>query len=217
MALSLSLPAQAQVGVVRAVEGQVSVFSGKPECAPRYGLDLDEGDAVRTGEKSWALLTMMDGARITVRPDTEVRIDAYRYTESGELSQNSALFALKHGSMRVTTGRITAGRNSGYVTQTPDAIFELRGADQDVAYVAPQSTPLGSAPVGSYGKSYAGEAVLKNALGAVTLRTGQTAYAEPRAPPRTLPTEPYFFHWHHYIDSQAARVAGQLDSEVLPR
>src|SRR5262245_21836874 len=42
----------AQVGVVRTVEGQVSVASGKPECALRYGLDLDEGDAVRTGEKA---------------------------------------------------------------------------------------------------------------------------------------------------------------------
>lgn len=203
--------AQSQVGVVRTVEGQVSVFSAKPECAPRYGLDLDEGDVVRTGEKSWALLTMMDGAKITLRPDSELRIDNYRYTDAGEVSQNGALLALQRGSVRVATGRIAGVRNSGIMIRTPDAIIDLRGADQDIAYLDPKVTPAGLA-AGSYGKSYAGEAVLKNALGEVMLRTGQVAYAEPRAPPRTLAVDPYFLYWHNFIDRQAARVAEQLDA-----
>ena len=207
-------PALAQVGVVRTIEGQVSVFSGKPECAPRYGLDLEEGDAVRTGEKSWALLTMMDGAKITVRPDTEVRIDAYRYTEAGESSQNHALFTLTRGAMRVAAGRIANGRNTGFVVQTPAASMDMRGADQDVAYIAPQFTPRGDAQVGAYGKSYAGIAVMKNATGAVTIRDGQTAYAEPRVrkPPHVLVSDPYFYHWHSYIDRRAAAVIERLES-----
>ena len=214
--ISFAIPPRvlAQVGVVRTIEGKVSVFSGKPECAPRYGLDLDEGDAVRTGEKSWALLTMMDGAKITVRPDTEVRIDAYRYTEAGESSQNHALFTLTRGAMRVAAGRIANGRNTGFVVQTPAASMDMRGADQDVAYIAPQFTPRGDALVGAYGKSYAGIAVMKNATGAVTIRDGQTAYAEPRVrkPPQILVSDPYFYHWHSYIDRRAAAVIERLES-----
>ena len=79
-----ALPASAQVGVVLTVEGQVNVVSGKQECGLRYGLDLDEGDTVRTGEKSWAVLSLLDGAKITVRQSTDVRIEVYRFTESGE-------------------------------------------------------------------------------------------------------------------------------------
>ena len=217
-ALASVSPVQAQVGVVRTVEGQVSIFSNKPECAPRYGLDLDEGDAVRTGEKAWAILTMMDGAKITVRPDTEVRIDAYRYTDSGESSQNHALFTLARGALRVVTGRIASGRNTGFIVQTPDASLTMRGADHDVAYIAPQFTPRGDAQVGAYGKTYAGVAVLKNANGEVTIRDGQTAYAEPhvRTPPRVLASDPYFFHWHSYIDRRAAAVIERLESGDVP-
>ena len=52
LALLPAAPAWPQVGIVRTVEGAVKVSSGREECAPRYGLDLDEGDAVRTEPKS---------------------------------------------------------------------------------------------------------------------------------------------------------------------
>lgn len=207
----------AQVGVVRTIEGQVQVFSGKPECAPRYGLDLDEGDAVRTGEKAWALLSMMDGTKITLRPNTEIRIDAYRYTDAGESMQNQARFTLIRGAMRVASGRIGKGRNEGFVVNTPDTSMILRGADQDVAYIAPQFTPRGDALVGTYSKSYAGEAVMKNANGSVTIHDGQVAYAEPRArkPPQVLVTDPYFYYWHSYIDRRAAAVVERQEPSGL--
>lgn len=203
---------QAQVGIIRTVEGQVSVFSGKQECAPRYGLDLEEGDAVRTGAKAWALLAMMDGAKITVRPDTEVRIDAYRYTDAGESAQNRAQLTLTQGALRVTSARIIAGRNAGFSIQLPDASMELRGADHDVAFVGPKFATRDT-PAGSYGKSHAGDALMKSPHGEVIVRAGQVAYAEPRvrASPRVLSIKPYFYHWHDHIDRRAAAIAEKLD------
>jgi len=209
-------PVLAQVGIVRTVEGQVSVFSGKQECAPRYGLDLEEGDAIRTGAKAWALLAMMDGTKITVRPDTEVRIDTYRYNESGEPGQNRAQLALSHGALRVAPGRIALGRGGTFVAKTPDAGMTMRGADHDVTYIAPKTTPAINTQAGTYGRSYAGEAALNNAGGEVALRDGQTAYAEARtrAAPRLLSSNPYFYHWHGYIDRRAAAVAEKLEMLV---
>ena len=209
-------PALAQVGIVRTVEGPVSVLSGKQECAPRYGLDLEEGDAVRTGAKAWALLSMIDGAKITVRPDSELRVVIYRYVESGDSWQSRAVLALTRGAVRVSSGRIAVGRSSGFEVKTPDATMDMRGADSDITYIAAKPAAAGDAPVGSYGRAYAGEAVLKNAGGEVTLRDGQTAYAEPRVMPRVLTTTPYFFHWHGYIDRRSAAVADKLDSIVVP-
>ena len=210
----MPLFAEAQVGIVRTIEGQVRVFSGKAECAPRYGLDVEEGDVVRTGDKAWAMLTMMDGAKITVRPDTEVRVDVYRYTEAGESAQNRAQFTLTRGAVRVTAGGIARGRNAGVLVNTPDASVTLRGADQDVAYILPQFSPRGDALVGAYGKSYAGEAIMKNAGGTVTIKAGQVAFAETRVrkPPQVLPSDPYFYHWHSFIDRRAAAVGEGLDA-----
>jgi hypothetical protein len=219
MAMSHSAPAWPQVGIVRTVEGVVNVASGRQECAPRYGLDLEEGDAVRTGAKAWALLTMMDGTKITVRPDSEMRILAYRYTDAGEFTQNQALLALTTGALRVVTGRIAAGPNTGFRVQTPDATLELRGTDHDVSLIEPKTTLRGDAPAGTYGKAYAGEAMMKNSRGEVAVRTGQIAYAEPkmRAAPRALSgTEPYFYYWHDYIDRRAAAVAEKLEATFVP-
>ena len=204
---------------MRTIEGQVSVLSGKQECAPRYGLDLDEGDAIRTGEKAWALLSMMDGTKITVRPDTEVRITIYRYADGGEAWQNRAVLALTRGALRVTAGRmatVAADRGSGFVVRTPGASMEIRGADSDITHIATKSASAGSAPVGTYGRAYAGEAVLKNGGGEATIRDGQTAYAELRAPPRVLNANPYFYFWHSYIDRRAAAVAERLDPAFVP-
>jgi hypothetical protein len=217
-ALSNLSPALAQVGIVRTVEGPVSVLSGKQECAPRYGLDLEEGDAVRTGAKAWALLTMTDGAKITVRPDSEVRVVIYRYIESGDSWQSRAVLALTRGSIRVLSGRIAAGRSSGFEVKTPDASMDMRGADSDITYVALKPSAPGDSPVGSYGKAYSGEAVLRNAGGQVTIRDGQTAYAEPRVLPRVLSATatPYFFHWYGYIDRRSAAVADKLETNTVP-
>lgn len=213
LVLSAGSRALAQVGIVHTVEGRVSVLSGKLECAPRFGLDLDEGDAVRTGEKSWAILNMMDGAKITVRPDTEVRVYTYRYAESGEPSQSRALLILTSGALRVLAGRIATGSGSGFVVRTPDASMELRGADHDITYLAGKLAYTGDAQAGTYGRVYTGAAVIKSPGGEVSLRDGQTAYAEARtrAAPRLVQANPYFYHWHGYIDRRAAAVAEKLE------
>jgi hypothetical protein len=196
------------------LEGLVSVKSSNQECTARFGLAIVEGDLIRTEAKSWALLHMLDGTRITLRPDTEVRFYIYRHTESGEAWQNRALLVLSQGAVRVIAGRIATGRSSGFVISTPDASMDVRGADHDITYIAPKFTPTRDATAGTYGRTYTGEAILKNPHGEVTIRDGQTAYAEPRmrSPPRVLSANPYFFQWHSYVDRRAATVAEKLDA-----
>lgn len=218
LALLAALPAAAQVGMVLTIEGQVNVISGKQECGLRYGLDLEEGDTVRTGDKSWAVLQFLDGAKITVRPSTEVRIENYRFVESSEAPRNHASFELTRGSLRVLTGAIVRGKNTGYRVRTPDITMEMRGADHDVTHVAPQFTPMGDAAPGSYGKTFIGEAVMKGGGGDITLRDGQAAFAalRVRAPPRLLTMEPWFFSMHSFIDRRAAAVADSLLGPNVP-
>ncbi len=216
--LLVALPVAAQVGMVLTIEGQVNVISGKQECGLRYGLDLEEGDTVRTGDKSWAVLQFLDGAKITVRPSTEMRIENYRFAESSEATRNHASFELVRGSLRVLTGAIMRGVNTGYRVRTPEITMEMRGTDHDVTHVAPQFTPVGDAAPGTYGKTFSGEAVMKGAGGEITLRDGQAAYSPSRvrAPPRLLTMEPWFFSMHSFIDRRAAAVADSLLGPNVP-
>jgi hypothetical protein len=145
-----------------------------------------------------------------------VRIEAYRFTANGDAPQNFATLALAHGSLRIVTGAIAKGRNSGYRVRTPEVTMEMRGTDHDITHVAapftPQVTSLGDAAPGSYGKTYAGEAAIKSTGGELTLREGQSAYAalRARAAPRLLTTEPWFFSMYSSIDRRAAAVADAL-------
>ena len=43
----------------------------------------------RLGANAWALLAMSDGATMTVRSETEMRLDNYRYAPDGDASENS--------------------------------------------------------------------------------------------------------------------------------
>ncbi len=215
LAMWHAAPAWPQVGIVRTVEGAVNVSSGREECAPRYGLDLDEGDAVRTGPKAWALLNMMDGTRITVRPDSDVRILTYRFTDFADTAQNRVLLVLNAGALRVVMRRLAASPYMTFRVQTPDAMLELQGTDQDVSVIEPKNPSRGDALPGTYVKMHAGGAVMKNQRGEITLHGGQIAYGEPRARavPRVLTgSEPYFYYWHDYFDRRVAAVSEKLDA-----
>jgi hypothetical protein len=217
LAALTALPAKALVGMVLTVEGQVNVISGKQECGLRYGLDLDEGDTVRTGEKSWAVLSLLDGAKITVRPSTEVRIEVYRFADIKDAPRNYATLALTRGSLRIITGAIAKGLNTGYRVRTPEATLEMHGTDHDITHVVSQFTPVGDAAPGTYGKTYAGEAVIRNSSGDLTLRDGQAAFValRVRSAPRSLTTEPWFFSMYSAIDRRAAAVADALSGPNL--
>ncbi len=215
LALLPVAPSWPQVGIVRTVEGAVNVSSGREECAPRYGLDLDEGDAVRTGPKAWALLSMMDGTKITVRPDTEVRITTYRFTDFADTTRNRVLLVLNTGALRVVMRRLAASPYMTFRVQTPEVMVELHGTDQDVSVIGQKNASRGDAQPGTYVKAYAGDALMKNRHGEAAVQGGQIAFSDPQArvAPRVLSSsEPHFYYWHDYIDRRVAAVAEKLDA-----
>ena len=96
----------------------------------------------------------------------------------------------------------------------------LQGADHDIAYVAPEFAAKpkpGDPEQGTYAKVYAGAAVLKSAGKEAKVQAGQSAYAggKDKMAPKVLPSDPYFFHWHSFVDRRVAAVVEKLDAEPL--
>ena len=111
----------AAAGKLDSFEGDVKVIAKGNSKNAVSGLEINEGDQVRTGANSWALFEMNDGATITVRPSTEIRIGRYRYAEDGRAAQNSSVIELTKGALRMITGLIGQSNRSGYAINTPTA------------------------------------------------------------------------------------------------
>ena len=133
----LQLPAFAAVGTIDSFEGEVRVISATADRRAQAGLEINEGDTVKTGANAWALLAMSDGASLTLRPDSQVRFDAYRYNPDSEATQNSSLLSLVKGALRSITGYIGRTNRAGYKIATPTATIGIRGTDHEPAYYPP--------------------------------------------------------------------------------
>jgi hypothetical protein len=109
-------------GVVTAgPEGGEVRFLGK-------GAPVFEGDVLTTGERSFAVLHVSDGGKITLRPDTVFAIEGYSEIRKKE----SAIFRLFKGGLRAVSGFISKrNQRSGYRLKTPTAVLGIRGTEFD--------------------------------------------------------------------------------------
>jgi hypothetical protein len=186
-------------GTVDSVSGSVQMLASNGKVIGALpGASVNEGDTVVTAENSWALLHMADGAVITVRPDTRLRLDEYRYSMASE--QGRSFITLLRGTFRSVTGWIGRNQPSQYRISTPSATIGVRGTDHEPAYF-PELGPGGVEP-GTYDKVNEGETVMRTSKGELVAHRGQAIHHDPRFAPRILPNIPKFFERHARLDQR---------------
>lgn len=199
-------PAVAAVGILQAFEGDIRVVSAAGERAAQTGMELNEGDTVKSGAGAWALLAMSDGASLTLRPDTLLKIDVYRYDAAGNTTDNSSALSLFKGALRAVTGYIGRSNREGYRISTPTATIGVRGTDHEPAYFPPAAPGerMDHEP-GTYDKVNDGESYIRNPRGEVGIKPGQQAFVHHngRVTPRLLSRAPAFYRRHAEIDRRA--------------
>ncbi len=89
---------------------------------------ISEGDVITTGKRSFAVLEMNDGTRMSLRPETVFRVEAFR-TDAGA---ESALLRLFKGGMRTITGYVSKRNPEAYKVRTAVATIGIRGTEFDV-------------------------------------------------------------------------------------
>ena len=188
-------------GSVDSISGSATISRQGTQPRPlRVADQLNEGDLLATGADSWALLDMVDGATFTMRPNTQLRIDAYVHSES-QASKNKSFLSLIQGAFRAVTGAIGTLNRPGYAITTPTATIGIRGTDHETAYYPPGTAEAGTEP-GTYDKVNEGETFIRSPQGEVRVRPGQAAFAPHRADqkPRVLVSIPAFYARHAEID-----------------
>lgn len=108
-------------------------FAQAPGQTPRIlgkGLALQEGDRLTTSGNALAIVKLEDGTRMTIRPNSELILQQYRFKE--DAPDNSMLMQLVRGGFRAVTGLITKNAPNAGKIQTRTATIGIRGTDFDV-------------------------------------------------------------------------------------
>ena len=192
--LSAAFNAAASVGLIQFTAGDVKIrnAAGVLRAAAKGGT-VDEGDTIVTAASASAQLKMSDGGIIAVRPETELKVETYRYTGK-EDGNERAIMSLVKGGFRTITGLIGHTNKHNYTINTPTAVIGIRGTDHE-PIVVPAIDAAGKppAPPGTYDKVNVGQAFIRTPLGEVNIRQNQVGYAAPNQAPTLLPKVPDMF------------------------
>lgn len=182
---------------VRYVAGRALVERDGREQPLSSGTQLRAGDLIRTGADGEVHLAFIDGALMSVRKNTQLRISAYAYEPP---TRFAAAFELIRGTVRSITGLVARVSPSDYRIQTRLATIGVRGTDHE-PYVLLEGEDA-ETPPGVYNKVNKGESTLQ------PVELPDPANAQAIAPGRVG------FVRDYAAEDAAARARGE---EVKPR
>lgn len=107
--------------VAQRADGTVKVLARQSEVLP--------GDMLITAKDSYAQVKMNDGTQMTLRPNSNLRIEAFQFNKDKPAADNMALRLLK-GGFRTVTGMIgKRGNTDAYKLRAASATIGIRGTD----------------------------------------------------------------------------------------
>jgi hypothetical protein len=110
------------------------------------GAQLLEGDTLVTGDDGRIHLRFADGGFVSLIPNSEFRIDAWRFTGELDGSERLAMRLLK-GGLRTVSGRIGKAAQAAYEMTTRAATIGIRGTEYTLLH-RPDDTVSGSVAEG---------------------------------------------------------------------
>ena len=186
------------VGALKFVRGIVTIETDTG--VSRNGVKgegLMQNELVTTKASSLAVIELLDGSRLVLRPNSEFRVEQFNKSETTADNNppQSALLSLLRGGLRLVTGLIGKTNPTGYRLKTPVATIGIRGTEfnsriclDDCAAEESQvgdAASVDSIKQGLYVNVDDGQVFLNNDSGqAVDLAQGESGYV---ADANTLP------------------------------
>lgn len=131
MAVSLPQLLHAEeVGQVQYTRGAVTMQNMDGSSARLVAKDeaVQRGEVLKTGPRSFTIVKLNDGTRMTIRPNSSFSVEQFNAKED---STASAILRLFRGGMRAITGYISKNNRDGYKVKTGVATLGIRGTEFD--------------------------------------------------------------------------------------
>jgi hypothetical protein len=185
--LLCAIQAHAQeAGTVSFASGDVSA-ERQPAAPLAKGDTVLASDAIITGTASRAQLSMSDGAKIAIRPDSRIVIDEYVYAAAAPVgsaisaTDDSSVISLVKGGFRSITGAIGKDNPQNYEVRTAVGVLGIRGTNFAVLLCgncdeAPGVAPGTTVAQGLYIMVSEGTIVFSNELSELELTAGEYAF-----------------------------------------
>jgi len=167
---------------VKKADGSVRILSQKSK--------IESGDTINTERDSYAQIKFSDGAQLTLKPNTAVKIENFNFSED-KPQEDSFLYSLFKGGMRAVTGIVGKRSKDKYQLGTQTATIGIRGttfsADDCVNRRDGDCARLDAAV---YVGVADGEVVVRNGQGELGLTAGQFGMIAANQRPLFLSTDP---------------------------
>jgi hypothetical protein len=173
---------------VQRPDGSARILSQKSEVNP--------GDVLTTQRDSYAQINFTDGSSLTMRPNTQIKVEQYNFVQDRP-QDDASLLRLVKGGLRTVTGLVgKRGNPDAYQIGTNTATIGVRGSSGDTIDNSDGkcqgATPgCEKLPAGVYHMTYTGSYIMRNAGGTQVIAEGQFGFArDPKTPPVILPGDP---------------------------
>lgn len=119
-----------QVGEIKYARGAVTVQQqdGSGARLVGKGNPIAEGEVIKTGNRSFAIISLADNTRMTLRPGTSFAVEQMNAKKD---SSANAILRLFKGGLRAITGFISKNNPDGYRLRTSVATIGIRGTEFD--------------------------------------------------------------------------------------
>ncbi len=129
------------------------------------GAQIEPGDTVNTNGGR-AQLRFTDGAYVSLQPESQFRIDQYRY-DGKQDGNEKGFFSLLKGGLRTITGLVGRSNKQNYQVTTSVATIGIRGTEYTIQY--------GNSVTGTVGE---GQIEVCNGAGCLSVTNGESYYVQ---------------------------------------
>ena len=129
------------------------------------GAQIEQGDTVSTNGGR-VQLRFTDGAYVSLQPESQFRIDQYRY-DGKQDGNEKGIFSLLKGGLRTITGLVGRSNKQNYQVTTSVATIGIRGTEYTIQY--------GNSITGTVGE---GQIEVCNGAGCLSVTNGESYYVQ---------------------------------------
>ena len=175
-------------GTITHLSGAISVLKKDGTTIPgTVGTKVGEGDVMITGADGFGRLELTDGGEMVLRPNSQLKIENYRF-HADKPTEDSFAYRMLKGGLRTVTGLIgKRGNPNAYVGTTSTATIGIRGTQFDLRLC---QGDCGSLADGTYLAVRFGGVRTGNAAGSLDVAAGQVALVQTAKTPVMLPRDP---------------------------
>lgn len=191
ISLAFTINASAQeIGTVTHLSGPLFATTEngvKKILAPRS--EINSGDTLMTAEKTYARIKFVDEGEVTLRPNTQFKIENFNY-QAQKPEEGNAFFNLIKGGLRAISGVIGKINRNKYRMTAVSATIGIRGTNYGLNFCQGGSCGADIAD-GLYIDVKNGAVEVTNTAGTQQVNAGQFSYVQNQnSPPAILQKSP---------------------------